>query len=571
MRKSLFRKYLKITSFTILISFFLLGLVMLSFTTANWQDEKQVLLEKNAKSVAAIAAKNTEKVADGAYIIISPEENVGIPAFMTAFAQNIDSDIFIADTSGNILTYALSSGSEAEQQVIPKDLVARALEEQYIGQSTLGNVYKKPCYVVGVPLEIQENGTSVKVGVVLAACTFRSFGEYRANLIQMFLLAAVAAFMVSFCIVWLYSYNFVRPLRQMAVAAKSFGEGNFGMRVPVTSNDEIGQLAVAFNNMASSLASVESVRRNFIANVSHELKTPMTTIAGFIDGILDGTIPKEKERQYLQIVSAEVKRLSRLVKTMLDLSRIDSGELHIRSARFDLTATVFNALITFEKSIEEKNIDIRGLADAQSVFMDGDPDMIHQVVYNLIENAVKFTNENGYIELKTEDLPGRTCFTIRNSGAGIQADEISMIFDRFYKTDKSRSKDKTGMGLGLYIVRTIIRLHGGEITVSSVENEYCQFSFWIPKYTSSDSSSGESRKENKDKKNTSHSGEKGTEGAKGKDTRKGKEKSGKKASSRGESTSPREASGEKTESPPLLPEQGKEENSGDTIPRDPNP
>ena len=146
-----------------------------------------------------------------------------------------------------------------------------------------------------------------------------------------------------------------------------------------------------------------------------------------------------------------------------------------------------------------------------------------------------------------------------------------MIFDRFYKTDKSRSKDKTGMGLGLYIVRTIIRLHGGEITVSSVENEYCQFSFWIPKYTSSDSSSGESRKENKDKKNTSHSGEKGTEGAKGKDTRKGKEKSGKKASSRGESTSPREASGEKTESPPLLPEQGKEENSGDTIPRDPNP
>ena len=120
------------------------------------------------------------------------------------------------------------------------------------------------------------------------------------------------------------------------------------------------------------------------------------------------------------------------------------------------------------------------MADAQSVFMDGDPDMIHQVVYNLIENAVKFTNENGYIELKTEDLPGRTCFTIRNSGAGIPADEISMIFDRFYKTDKSRSKDKTGMGLGLYIVRTIIRLHGGEITVSSVENEYCQFSFWIP-------------------------------------------------------------------------------------------
>lgn len=363
--------------------------------------------------------------------------------------------------------------------------------------------------------------------------------------------------MVSFCIVWLYSYNFVRPLRQMAVAAKNFGEGNFAMRVPVTSSDEIGQLAVAFNNMASSLASVESVRRNFIANVSHELKTPMTTIAGFIDGILDGTIPKEKERQYLGIVSGEVKRLSRLVKTMLDLSRIDSGELHIRPARFDLTATVFNALITFEKPIEDKQIDIRGLADAESIYMDGDPDMIHQVVYNLIENAVKFTNEGGYIELKTEDQPDRTSFTIRNSGAGIPADEISMIFDRFYKTDKSRSKDKTGMGLGLYIVRTIIRLHGGEITVSSVENEYCQFSFWIPKRPSLEPAPKEVKKESKEKKNSPRSGNK--------ENRKPKEKTGKKSSQRGtvEETTPPEITGALT----ALPDETQQEQGEGTPPK----
>lgn len=556
MKKSLFRKYLKITSFTILISFFLLGLVMLSFTTANWQDEKQVLLEKNARSVAAIAAKSTVKVADGTYII-GEEESAGIQTFMTAFAENIDSDIFIADTRGNILAYAFASQSDATQQVIPQELIAKAMENRYIGQSTLGNVYKDPCYVVGVPMVVMENGTSIKVGVVMAACTFRSFGEYRANLIQMFLLAAVAAFMVSFCIVWLYSYNFVRPLRQMAVAAKSFGEGNFAMRVPVTSSDEIGQLAVAFNNMASSLASVESVRRNFIANVSHELKTPMTTIAGFIDGILDGTIPKEKERQYLGIVSGEVKRLSRLVKTMLDLSRIDSGELHIRPARFDLTATVFNALITFEKPIEDKQIDIRGLADAESIYMDGDPDMIHQVVYNLIENAVKFTNEGGYIELKTEDQPDRTSFTIRNSGAGIPADEISMIFDRFYKTDKSRSKDKTGMGLGLYIVRTIIRLHGGEITVSSVENEYCQFSFWIPKRPSLEPAPKEVKKESKEKKNSPRSGNK--------ENRKPKEKNGKKSSQRGtvEETTPPEITGALT----ALPDETQQEQGEGTPPK----
>ena len=321
----------------------------------------------------------------------------------------------------------------------------------------------------------------MNVGAVFASCSFRSFSDYRANLMQMFLLAAVAAFMVSFCIVWLYSYSLVRPLRDMASAARSFGDGNFSRRVPITGDDEIGQLAIAFNNMASSLATSESVRRNFIANVSHELKTPMTTIAGFIDGILDGTIPQEKQRYYLQIVSDEVKRLSRLVRTMLDLSRIDSGELHLRPARFDITQTIFSALLSFERPIEEKRLEIRGLEDAESLFVDGDPDMIHQVMYNLIENAVKFTNEGGYIQIGVIDCENRTVVRVRNSGPGIPADEVSLIFDRFYKTDKSRSKDKTGMGLGLYIVRTIIRLHGGEITASSVENEYCQFEFWLPK------------------------------------------------------------------------------------------
>lgn len=512
MQRSLFKKYLTITSFTILISFFLLGLVMLSFTTANWQDEKQILLEKNARSVADIAGRNTEKISEGQYVI-SSEDGVNIQSFMTAFSENIDSDILIVDSSGNVIASAFANKPIPELRTIPPELMAKALRGQYIGQSTLGDIYPYSCYVVGVPLEVQEEGGVQQVGAVFAACTFRSFGEYRANLIQMFLLAAVAAFMVSFCIVWLYCYNLVRPLRDMAVAARNFGEGNFSIRVPVSSQDEVGQLAAAFNNMASSLASGENVRRNFIANVSHELKTPMTTIAGFIDGILDGTIPREKQKQYLQIVSQEVKRLSRLVRTMLDLSRIDSGELHIRSARFDLTATVFNTLLTFEKPIEEKKLDIRGLAEAESVFVDGDPDMIHQVVYNLVENAVKFTDLEGYIDVRIRELENRISFVIRNSGAGIPSEELSMIFDRFYKTDKSRSKDKTGMGLGLYIVRTIIRLHGGEITASSVENEYCQFEFWLPKAPeppalkdakTSDGAkaSGEKRKNGKNGKNS---------------------------------------------------------------------
>ena len=227
----------------------------------------------------------------------------------------------------------------------------------------------------------------------------------------------------------------------------------------------------------------------------------MTTIAGFIDGILDGTIPPEREAHYLRTVSQEVKRLSRLVRTMLDLSRIDSGELHLRPARFDLTNTILVAILSFEKPIEEKKLEIRGLEHAESLFVDGDPDMLHQVVYNLFENAVKFTNPGGYIEIQVEDGADRTTVSIRNSGHGIEPDEIRMIFDRFYKTDKSRSQDKNGMGLGLYIVRTIIKLHGGEITVQSVENEYCQFEFWLPKHEEPKLKAGKKEKDPaKDKK-----------------------------------------------------------------------
>ena len=267
----------------------------------------------------------------------------------------------------------------------------------------------------------------------------------------------------------------------MSAAAKSFGDGDFSIRVPVTSNDEIGQLATAFNNMADSLSGSESMNRSFVANVSHELKTPMTTIAGFIDGILDGTIPPERQSHYLHIVSDEVKRLSRLVRTMLNLSRIDNGELKLRPNDFDISETVLSTVLTFEKSIDEKKIDIRGLDTLQPMQVHGDEDLLHQVVYNLVENAVKFTNTGGYISFNVSDSIDRIVVTIENSGSGIQSDELPLVFEKFYKTDKSRSQDKNGMGLGLYLVRTIIKLHGGDISVSSVVNEYTRFSFYIPK------------------------------------------------------------------------------------------
>ena len=478
MQKNLFKKYLRVSLTIVLISFLMLGIMLLVFISRYWQSEKRDLLSKNAQSIAALAASNIDSYT--------------MKGVVTTVSVSSDADIFITDVAGNTIISS-DTGVRFAGRQIPELIMSMAMksEDGYAGTSNLGGIYDSPYYVVGVPVIVNDSSEkTVVVAVVFTASDAKYLSRFRSDVLKMFFFASIAAFAISFCAVGLFSYSMVRPLRAMAVAAHCFGEGDFSRRVPVTSQDEIGQLAVAFNNMATSLSSSESVRRSFIANVSHELKTPMTTIAGFIDGILDGTIPQEKQNYYLKIVSDEVKRLSRLVRTMLDLSRIDSGELHMRKQRFDLTNTVLTALLTFENSIEKREIEIRGLEDAQALFIDGDPDMIHQVVYNLIENAVKFVDQGGYIELKISDSTDRAVVTIKNSGQGIPKDEVSLIFDKFYKTDKSRSQDKNGMGLGLYIVRTMVRLHGGDITVSSVEGEFCQFTFWLPKTTANELAKG---------------------------------------------------------------------------------
>lgn len=484
-KKTLFRKYLKITSLIILVSFLCLGSVMVVFVSRYWNMERRELLLQNAHGVSNIAATSLLKEDKNTFTI----DGNRMEEFVSAFSENIDACILVTDVDGKIVMshndVRLQANVDGTSTTLDKDILDYVIRNgQYYGKTDLGGYFGEKYGVAGVPIVVtNENGVETTIGAAFAASSLAAVTGFQAEVIKMFFLAGIAAFMVAFGVTWLYSYRMTRPLRTMCDATKSFAMGDFSVRVPVFSDDEVGELAKAFNQMAETLANSESMNRNFIANVSHELKTPMTTISGFIDGIIDGTIPPEKEQYYLGIVSTEVKRLSRLVKTMLDLSRIDSGKMVLRRARFDISNTIFVALLSFESKIDEKKIEIRGLEDSQPIFVDGDPDMIHQVLYNLLENAVKFTNVNGYIEIHAVEDPERVTVSIRNSGPGISPDDVKMIFDRFYKTDKSRSQDKNGMGLGLYIVKTMVQLHGGEIHVESVENEYTLFEFWIPNHS----------------------------------------------------------------------------------------
>ena len=295
---------------------------------------------------------------------------------------------------------------------------------------------------------------------------------------------ALWVFLAAMISLYVISRKTTQPLSQIVTAAKSYAKGRFDQRIEVVGQDEVAELAEAINDMAASLKRIDEERNSFLGNVSHDLRTPMTTIAGFVEGIMDGTIPPEKHEYYLNIISQEVRRLSRLVNTLLEVSRMESGA-DLRFSDFNLSETARMVLISLESKISRKNIDIEFDSGESDVYVNADPDSIHRVIFNLMDNAVKFTPDGGKISITlrmTADgkKKRKALFKIRNTGEGITRDELPHVFDRFYKTDRSRGLDKSGTGLGLYIAKTSITNHGEEITVDSVEGEYTEFEFTLP-------------------------------------------------------------------------------------------
>lgn len=287
------------------------------------------------------------------------------------------------------------------------------------------------------------------------------------------LLAAVIA-------VYFITERIVHPLREMRKVVKSFSGGDFTQRVVVFGKDEVAELGHAFNNMASSLENLEKMRSSFLASVSHDLRTPMTTISGFIDGINSGAIPPEKQEYYLGVISSEVKRLSRLVSQLLDVSRLDSGDRKFNFTDFDIAELSRIILISFEQKIDDKRLEVLFESDDNSMMVSGDKDAIHQVMYNLCHNAIKFSREGGRFEIRIRYTADKhVSVSVFNEGQGIAAEDMDMIFERFFKSDRSRGLDKSGVGLGLYISKVIMDAHGEKISVSSVENENCEFTFTL--------------------------------------------------------------------------------------------
>ncbi len=475
MKKSYARRIMLSCSALILASILILDSILLLFVWQFFKLDKYDLLEKNV---------NMGLYAVQEYIEKPDAVDVGsAKPLLNVLAASIDAHVIVADKGGSFIIRANGGRNDdfvlyGNNSRIPVEMMQRLDEQKEIHDAAqFGGMYRIRCYTYATVIT---DAQGKQVGYIIASLPMElHLRDFMSQMIKICLTASVPVLILACIICYCVANQIAKPLRQAASVAQQYGKGDFAARLPVDSQDEIGVLMQEMNQMGQSLAANDSIQRSFIANVSHELKTPMTTISGFVDGILDGTIPKSKERYYLTLVSEEVKRLSRLVRSMLNLSKIEAGEMQPNKTDFNILDTVIRVVLAFEKKIEEHNIEIRGL-DIDPLYVNADEDLVHQVVYNLVENAVKFTNENGYIAFDIYRKESRIFVGIQNSGLGLTKEELENVFKRFYKSDRSRGLDKTGFGLGLYIVRSIIAAHGGEVEVESIEGEYCRFTVSLP-------------------------------------------------------------------------------------------
>lgn len=402
---------------------------------------------------------------------------------LNVVGQISGSDSLIVDMSGKVVMCSdVASGCAHCGLQLSPDYIRKVIsQKQDKGEGVLRGMYDEPRYVVSVPIYDLETGEAK--GIVIVSTPTATTASVLNRISNIFLTVAACVVLLSVLAVSAFARRESKPLRDMAKVANAFGHGNLEARAKVDDDcsEEMEELALAFNNMASSLQKSEYQRREFVANVSHELKTPMTVISGYIDGILDGTIPESNREYYLQIVSDETKRLSRLVRSMLDISRLQSegGIPEEKKIHFDLEECAGQVLLTFEKKINDKHINVLVDMPDHPVNTIANQDYITQVVYNLLDNAVKFCPEGGDLGLTIKESGDKAYISISNEGDTIPAEELPLVFDRFHKLDKSRSLNREGWGLGLYIVKTIVCSHGENISVSSRDGRTA-FTFSMP-------------------------------------------------------------------------------------------
>ena len=333
---------------------------------------------------------------------------------------------------------------------------------------------KNPVITVAMPLSLRGEA----VGAVFVHKKLELINTGFLPLFHELWLAAMIASALGLVLTAYTAVRITRPLTELVNAAKRLAQGDMSVKVRVYADDEIGEVSRAFNSMVDALQTMEEQRKGFVANVSHELRSPITSIAGYLQGMLDGTIPREEHQKYMQVVYDETQRLTRLIRDLLDLSRIESGNVPMNPVDFNINELMRRVLIKYEGRLEEKNMEVEAEFADEPCMVHADMDRIEQVVSNLVDNAIKFCGQYGKLTLETRWVGDLCTVTVADDGAGIDEKDLPHVFDRFYTVDKAHTAGK-GTGLGLSIVKQILLQHGHDITVESVKGEGTRFAFQL--------------------------------------------------------------------------------------------
>ena len=382
--------------------------------------------------------------------------------YLETWSKYTNSEILIVNRTGEVFDYT-GRVKSVPQRVLNNIDSGRVVTFK----SDFDNAYDERVLSISYPMRYK----NTQIGAIVFNKSLPAMRSTVFEMIMMFSMASLASLIMSFIIVYFQAKKISKPIVQLNHAAQNIAKGDFSERVEVTSHDEIGQLSSTFNFMASSIEKSDKSRQRFISDVSHEIRTPMTSITGFVEGMLDGTIKEEDRNDYLKIVRDESVRLTKLVNDMLEMSKLQSEDYKINIAPFDINNLICLSLISLEKKLEEENKDVDVDFRVEQLMTLGDKDQIQRVLINLLDNAIKFSLPNTKITVKTSIEKGKAHIAISNIGDKIEQEDLKYIFDRFYKTDKSRECDRTGSGLGLSFVKNILRLHNQTVTVKNEKNE----------------------------------------------------------------------------------------------------
>lgn len=478
MFKSIFSKLL-VTVFAVLtLSFLVLALILSSFA-GNYEMERKEEELLYTASEAKVMTEGTLRAdrLSSVDALFAPGGGDQTEVYRALLSNMDDMYLIVTDAEGKILFMGNKSDTSLLSPVekIPVAITAEVTEKgQSSGQAELfpGKIYTYAAQRILLP-------SGANGGIAICFSAAGEWPPFARLLTRTVLLASLWIVLGALLILYIFCERLSGPLKEMRNVSLQFAKGNFKCRVAVTGNDEIAALGTAFNQMADSLEQLENMRNSFVANVSHDLRTPMTTILGFVEGITSGAIPPEKQDYYLRVVTEEVRRLSRLVTELLDLSRLQSGSRKLNFTHFDICEMARLILISCEQRIDEKGLQVDFFAEADNILVRADQDAVHQVLYNLCDNAIKFARSGGRLSIRIEYRKKKVLVTVYNEGDGIPAEDIPYVFDRFYKADKSRGYDKSGAGLGLCIAKTIMDAHAEELTVDSRAGEFCAFSFTL--------------------------------------------------------------------------------------------